>query len=601
MDEACALYRRALAAAPRYAPAYLNLGAALEARGDAAAAERAYRALLDFDAHNPFASYNVANLLAARGDAAAAVPLLRAALAHKPQFPEARVALAYVLEAQGAAQDAAEQLRLALEQRPQYAGAWHNYGLLLRKLDQVDAAEAALRRAVELDHAPALPALAALLRGEARTAEALELYAAARAKAPERFDLESSELFTLLYSEAIGDAALFERHRAFGARLEALHASAPSAPARSRDPQRRLKIGYVSSDLYRHPVALFLIPVLERHERAAFEVYCYKTGVLADEVTAQLRASADAWREAARLSDAQLAQAVREDGIDILVDLTGHAGDLRLGVFAQQPAPVQVSWLGYLHSTGLRRIQYRLCDRHTDPPGPGAALHTERLVRLPDSQWCYRPLLDVAPAAQPPCVRKGYVTFGSFNHFAKISPATRRRWGELLACVPDARLLVAGARSESAKAGLLRELAAAGVAPERVTLAPRASLDRYFALFAEVDIALDTLTYGGGTTTCDALWMGVPVVTAPGTRSVSRSAASLLATLGLADWVAGSPDEYAALAARKAADPAALAALRPKLRALMQASPLMDEPRFTRNLEAAYRRFWRDWCDNRAA
>ena len=580
LAEACALYQQAIETDPAHAAGYLNLGGALEARGDPEGAGAAYRALLARDAVNPFANYNLAMLALARGTADAA-PLLERALAAKADFPEAHVALAHALESAGELERAAQQLRRALELRPEFAGAWYNYALLQRRLDDPDAAAESLGRAlaIEPDNAAALQVRASLLRGAGRVAEALELYARARRLDPQSFQLESAELFALLFSDAVSEQELFARHRAFGNRLEAKYGS-----IRKLSPGRkRVRIGYLSPDLWRHPVALFLIPVLEHHDRSAFEIFCYSTGTTSDGVTEELRGLADVWRDATAMSDEALAQAVREDGIDILVDLAGHSGDSRLGVFAQRPAPVQVSWLGYLHTTGLRSIQYRLCDRHTDPQPQADALHTEKLLRLPHSQWCYRPFLTLPHAAQPPSRANGAITFGSFNQPAKISPLTLERWRELLERVPGSRLLVAGVAGQRAAQALKRELGEA-----RVRIVGRVGLDEFFRLLDAVDIALDTTPYSGGTTTCDALWMGVPVVTEPGARSVSRSAASVLSTLGLSDWIAA-PGGYAALAAAKAGRAAELDALRSTLRARMQSSPLMDEAGFTRALEAAYR------------
>jgi protein O-GlcNAc transferase len=593
LADACELYRRAIEMEPGHAPAYLNLGAALAASGDREGARAAYCELLERDAGNPYANYNLATLLLAGGSSVQATGLLRRALAAQPDFADAHVALAYALDSEGQLDAAAEHLRRALQARPDYAGAWYNLALLQRRLENPDAAEDALRRAlaIEPDHLPATRALASLLRAGARIEEALELCARARRMAPESFAAESAELFTLLFSDAVSEAELFARHRAFGERLEARYPPLAAKPATPRPAGRRMRVGYLSPDLWRHPVALFLIPVLAHHDRAAFEVFCYKTGTTADSVTAEVRSLVEHWRDVAALDDEALARAIADDGIDILVDLAGHSGETRLEVLARQPAPVQATWLGYLHTSGTRCLRFRLCDAHTDPAPSSDALHTETLVRLPGSQWCYRPFLTMAHAPTPPCVENGWVTFGSFNQAAKISAATRERWRELLARVPRSRLLVASGAGERFAERLRRDLGVAGE-PQRVRVVPRLALDQYFALGDEVDIALDTSPYSGGTTTCDALWMGVPVLTEPGVRSVSRSAASVLASVGLEDWIAP-PGGYVALAAQKASDVAGLASLRASLRSRMKASALMDEPAFARTLETAYRRMLR--------
>jgi predicted O-linked N-acetylglucosamine transferase (SPINDLY family) len=287
---------------------------------------------------------------------------------------------------------------------------------------------------------------------------------------------------------------------------------------------------------------------------------------------------------------------VERDGIDVLVDLTGHAGALRLGVFARQPAPVQASWLGYLGSTGLGRIQYRVSDARADPPGAADRLHTEKLVRLPHSLWCYRPVHEEPHAAAPPHRARGCVTFGSFNHAPKLSAAARRLWARILRDAPGARLLIVGIPEGRARHTLLGEFADAGVDVSRLTLLPRVSFGEYLRQFDAVDLALDSLPYGGGTTTFDTLWMGVPVLTLAGERSAGRSSASILGALGLPEWVAATPEDYVRLALEHAADPARLAALRSTLRARLRASPLMDEAGFTRDLEDAYRVMWRTWC-----
>jgi protein O-GlcNAc transferase len=591
-------YRAAARLAPGLAPAHLNLGAVLEAAGDARGARRAYEAALRADATDAYANYNLGRLCHAGDDAGRAERLLRAALQAKPDLVDARVALANVQDARGDLQAAAANLEVALALQPGLAGAWYNYGELLWRLQRYDDAEAALRRTLELEprFVPAWHLLGNMLRGTSHLEEALQAFAEARRLEPQRFDLESMELLTLTLADTLSAQALFERHRAFGARLEAAVPARTAPFARSRDPERRLRVGYVSCDFNRHPVAWFLLPLLERHDRAGFESILYFTGDKVDEVTAQVRAAAQGWREVASLPDAALAQAIERDGIDVLVDLTGHAGALRLGVFALQPAPVQVTWLGYLHSTGLTRIDHRLSDARADPPGLADRLHTEKLLRLPHSLWCFRPPHAEGHAAEPPSRRNGYVTFGSFNHAPKLSPTARRLWARILVQLPRSRLLLVGVPAGRAQADLLRDFAAAGVGAERLTVLPRVSMGEYLQQFDAVDIALDTTPYGGGTTTFDALWMGVPVLTLAGERSASRSAASILGALGLDGWVAADEEDYVRRALAHAADAGGIAALRASLREHLRASPLMDEARFARDIAAAYRARWRAWC-----
>ena len=602
LDIACARYRAAAACAPREAAPHLNLGAALESIGDAEGARRAYEAALGAQPGDAYAHFNLGRLCFARRELVEAERQLRASLERLPGFAEALIALANVLDARGDAAGAAQALERALAAAPRHAGAWYNYGELLWRLERHDEAEDALKRTLELEprFIPAWHLLANLLRGLSRVAESLEALAAARRLEPARFDLESMELHALMLADTLSAGELFERHRAFGARLEAALPALGAPHAGTPDPERRLRVGYVSCDFNRHPVAWFALPLFERHDRSRFEVFCYSTATRPpDELTTQVRGAADVWREVQALDDQALAHRIREDAIDILVDLTGHAGALRLGVFALQPAPVQASWLNYLGSTGLTRIQYRITDARADPPGVADRLHTESLVRLPHGLWCYRPAHAEAHAAEPPCVRNGYTIFGSFNHAPKISPSARCLWAQVLRQVPRSRLMVVGMPEGRAREGLLRDVTAAGVEASRLAILPRVPLDEYLRQFGTVDIALDSLPYGGGTTTFDALWMGVPVLTLAGERSVSRSAASILGALGLQDWIAADSADYVRRALAHAADAVRLAALRASLRERLRASPLMDEAGFARDMEAAYRGIWRAWCERR--
>jgi protein O-GlcNAc transferase len=599
LHEACELYRKAVEIAPGSANAHLNLGIGLEAIGDSDGAVKSYDAALAIDSGNPYANYNLGKLLYTRGDLVRAEQLLCAALGRKPEFPEARVVISNIYETQGKLAAAASFLEIALQQSPGYAGAWYNYGNVLSKLGKPAEAETALRRALEIDPSsvPALHLLGNVLRSQSRIREAIDAFALARRLAPDRFDLESMELLTLNFTDEISERALSARHRVFGARLEQAFPPPFASFRNQRDPARRLRIGYVSCDFNLHPVALFAIPLLERHDRSGYEIYCYSTGSKTDDITHEVKARTDVWRDVAKMSDSELADTIHCDQIDILVDLTGHAGVMRLGVFARQPSPVQVTWLGYLSTTGLTRIHYRLCDAVTDPPQVTDQLHTETLVRLPHSQWCYRPLLSIDHAREPPCKSNGFITFGSFNHVPKLSQTLRKLWVDILARLPDSRLVVVGVPEGHAKERLLEDCRAAGVAVSRLTVVPRVPLDEYFRWFSAVDIALDSTPYSGGTTTCDTLWMGVPVITLLGPRSVSRSAAGILSTVGLPDWIASTPEEYVRLAVRFAQDRPVIVNLRQSLRQRMRESPIMDEPRFVRDVENAYRGMWQTWCN----
>jgi len=658
LEKACALYREAVRLAPHSARAHLNLGIALQALGDDAGATASYEKALALDPANPYVPYNFGKLRYERGAPADAERLLRQALRAKPDFREARVMLAYaldaqakveaaareldaiapeqrdfgthfahagflrklgrtdaaagalrqalalepqnldaratlfhVLEAEGDPAGAARELEAVLQQRPDWAEALYNYGVVLKKLMRLNEAEDALRRALAAQpgFASATRLLGGVLLGQCRVEEALALYR----RAPRDPDLASAELFALNASEKVAEDELFARHAAFGRELEQA-VPARFAFANRKDPARRLRIGYVSGDFAYHVVALFMQPVLEQRDRRAVEVFCYSTSERVDQYTRQLMQASDTWRPSAGLSGAQLADTIHADGIDILVDLAGHSGEPQLRVFAQKPAPVQCTWLGYLNTTGLTRIDYRITDAHADPTD---ARHTEKLARLPHSQWCYRPFMQSVPAASPPLRKNGHLTFGSFNQFLKLSRTSRRLWAQILSQLPGAKLVILGVPRGQARDGLLADFANAGIGAERVRLVPYISLKDYFAWYNEVDIALDTTPYSGGTTTCDALWMGVPLLTAPGERPGSRSAASILMSAGMGDWIASDADDYVRRAVEFAGDAQLLANLRVTLRARLQASPLMDEAGFTRDLEALYRQMWRSYCN----
>jgi predicted O-linked N-acetylglucosamine transferase (SPINDLY family) len=662
LEEARDLYGCAVAVAPDYARAHVNLGIALEALGDPEGAATSHQAALASDPSDPYANYNLAKLRFAAGAPAEAIQLVSRALESRADFREAlvlhgcllsmngraqeslapferaldqradfgtlfhyaqalraldrqadaaaallralelepgnvdaRAALADVLAAQGDTAGSAEALERVLAERPAWPDALYNYGCMLRKLRRLPEAEAAFRRAIahQPDHARAYQMLGAVLLGQSLADEALEVYREARMKCPHDEGLASAELFALRCAEKVPEDERFSRHVAAGRQIERAHPPRVPAFRNGRDPKRRLRIGYVSGDFCYHVISLQMRAVLEHHDRTGFEAYCYSSAP-PDSYTRALQARADAWRAWPALDEDAMAQAITADGIDILVDLAGHSSIPQLAVMAQRPAPLQATWIGYLSTTGLSGIDYRISDAVADPPGLTDRYHTEAIVRLPRTQWCWRPFVTPAHATAAPCAKNGYVTFGSFHGAMKFAPGVRGLWAEILARVPASRFVAIGVPAGRAQDALVRDL---GIPRERITIVPYVALQDYMRWYDAVDIILDPAPYSGANTTCDALFMGVPVITAPGIRTASRSAASILTAAGLGEFIADGANDYVRRAVDLAGEPERLASLRRCLRARLQSSPIMDEAGFTRDLEAAYRRMWKRWCD----
>jgi protein O-GlcNAc transferase len=452
----------------------------------------------------------------------------------------------------------------ALALRPQDIRAWQVRGSALEELDRLDEALDCLRHELELN--------------------------------PGNIDSHSNLLFLLSRADLLPPQQVAAEYRRWGELYADPLSLAAAAHANPAEPERPLRIGYVSADFRLHAMAFFVEPFLARHDRRAWRVYCYSNCARPDEVTRHLRGLADEWRDISELADDAAARLIRDDGIDILIDLAGHTGGNRLLLFARKPAPVQMTWLGYLGGTGMAAMDYRITDHYADPEGEADGDYREQLLRLPHSKWCYLP-----PAAMPACnalpaQSRGHVTFGSFCSFARISNETLRAWALLLRRLPGARLRMIGAPSGESLDRMLEIFDAAGVYADRLDLLGRLPLDACLRQYLQVDIALDPFPCNGGTTTCESLWMGVPVVSRTGRSGASRSGISLLSNAGLARLVARSWEDYVDTALRLATDLPALAQLRATLREQLRASPLLDAEGLTRDLESLYRAAWRKWC-----
>lgn len=566
-EEAIAAYRRAIALKPDFAAAHYNVGNALSNQNKLEEAIAAYRRAIAIKPDLAVAHFNLANTLTKLDKFDEAIGAYRRALVLRPDFVAAHSNLGRALEEQAKLGEAILAYRRAIAISPDFAAAHCNLGNALMNQGKLEDAIAAYRRAIAIQ-----PGFAVA---------------------------HSNLLLCLNYHDELTSDQLFAEHLEWGRRF-AVPERRQCTHANSREAGRRLRIGYVSPDLYRHSVAYFLEPLLEYRDQQAVEIYCYADLLRPDAVTARLQTLSDHWLVTVALSDDALAERIRTDGVDILVDLAGHTAKNRLGVFARKPAPVQVTWLGYPNTTGLKALDYRLVDAVTDPLGEADARASETLVRLDDGFLCYGGFEDAPEPVPPPCLATGAVTFGSFNNPTKISQATVRAWAKLLIRRPEARLLLkATPFADDATRTLFRaRFAECGVEAERVELAARVpDAAEHFAVYHRVDIALDPFPYNGTTTTCEALWMGVPVVALRGDRHAGRVGASLLGRVGLADLIADSVDDYVEIALALAGDPRHLEALRSSLRPRMKASPLCDGPAFARKIEAAFRVMWRRWCE----
>ncbi|MGA2442648.1 MAG: hypothetical protein ABSH08_16970, partial [Tepidisphaeraceae bacterium] len=365
--------------------------------------------------------------------------------------------------------------------------------------------------------------------------------------------------------------------------------------ANNRDADRRLRIGYVSPDFRDHCQSFFTIPLLSNHDREGFEIFCYADVGRPDAVTERIRGCAQVWRSIPGMTDAEVTRKIREDRIDILVDLTMHMANGRPLIFARKPAPVQVAWLAYPGTTGLSAMDYRLTDPYLDPPGLNDQFYSETSIRLPDTFWCYDPLVTELAVNPLPAQTNDHITFGCLNNFIKVNEQVLRLWAQVLKTIPRSRFMLLCPEG-SHRQPLLDMLQREGISPDRIELIAFRPRPQYLELYHRIDAGLDTFPSNGHTTSLDSFWMGVPVVTLVGQTVVGRAGLSQLTNLGLPELIARTPEEYVRIAANLARNLPRLAELRRTLRGRMQASPLMDAPRFARNVEAAYRQMWRNWC-----
>lgn len=605
LEEAAAAHRRALELKPDYAQAHYNLGNALRVQGKLEEAAAAYCAALALRPDDVQAYGNLGRALRDLGKLDEAAAACRKAVALRPNVAETHNNLGTLLWDQGEIEEAVASYRAALALKPDYAHAHSNLGNALRVQGKLEETVAAYHAALALqpDIAEVHSNLGIALRDQGRLDESVAACRRALELQPDFAAAHSNLLFTMNYDAHCTAEEIFAESRAWDARHAAPRATRIRPLHNPPDPERRLRVGYVSPDLRTHSVSYFAEPLLANHDSNHVEVFCYAEVARPDETTLRFQALADGWRSTVGLTDAEVAARIRADSIDILVDLAGHTGNNRLLAFAERPAPVQVSWLGYPNTTGMTEMDYRLTDAIADPEGAADARHSETLLRLPDGFLCFQaPTLvptespDVAPV---PAIASGHVTFGSFNNLPKTGPQVVEVWAQVLRDVPGSRLLMKSGqlRDENQCEKFRETFAAFGIAGERIEFMPKIpALSDHLAAYGRVDIALDPFPYNGTTTTCEAAWMGVPTIALRGARHAARVGASILTQLGLTELIAETTESYVEIAASLARDLDRLANLRSDLRPRLQASPLCDAQGFCRNMERAYRDMWRRWC-----
>ena len=564
-DDADRYLRAAIAAAPNDPEQHANHAAVLRTLGRLGEAEAAARAALALSPDRVETHNNLGNILRDAGRYDESIACYQAALRLAPEFADAWSNLAWVLSLNGRAQEAEHAARRAIEHDPTNANAHNNLGGALMRQSRLREAETALREALRLRPDFALP--------------------------------HSNILFCLNYRDDLAPAEIFAEYQEWDARHARALAPADDSYALDRTPGRKLRVGYVSPDFRTHAVALFAEPLLSAHDRSRVELFCYAEVPVEDATTQRFRALADHWRSTVGRGDAAVAEQIRQDGIDVLVELAGHTAGNRLLVFARKPAPVQVAYMiGHGCTSGLSAIDAFLADDILAPPG-AEAVFSERLVRLPRIPLAYRPPEAMPPVVPLPAPGAGRVTFGYFGRTVRLNDGVIAAWCRILHAVPGARLVLNSApfAEDAGRADWFARFAAHGIGPEQVHMTCTSPQLRTWEAYGAIDIALDPFPHNAGTTTIEALWQGVPVLTLAGRPTVGRFGAAILHAVGLDDWVARDVDAYVARAVAAAADLGALAELRAALRPRMAASPLLDAAGLARAVEGAFRDLWDDW------
>jgi predicted O-linked N-acetylglucosamine transferase (SPINDLY family) len=598
-NEAIAACERAITLRPTYAEAHCNLGNALKQQGDLDQSIAAYRRAIALKPDLPQAHSNLGNALRDKGRLNESIIACEQAIALAPNYAGARCNLGNALKDSGQLDAAIAAYRSAITLNPNYPEALNNLGVALRDKGQHDEAIAVFRQAITSRpaYAEAHNNLGAALKDTGQLDEAIAAYRQAIALRPTYSQAHSNLIYTLHYHPAYDARSIADEQRRWNQQHADPLKKFIHPHANNQDPARRLRIGYVSSDFYIHASAYFLSPLFAHHDRRQVELFCYAQVVRPDAMTIQFQQQADVWRNIVGLSDDQIAAQIRDDQIDILVDLKLHTAENRLLVFARKPAPIQITWLGFPGSTGLTTIDFRLTDPYLDPPGSDESVYSEHTLRLPENFWCYDPMDGrQIPINSLPAKQTGAITFGCLNNFCKINDSLISLWSQILRQIENARLLLLAPEGNH-RSRTLDRFRQEKIDPARIEFVANQPRHEYLQTYHRIDLGLDTFPYNGHTTTLDSLWMGVPVITLVGSTPVSRAGWSQLSNVALGELAAQTPGQFVKIAADLAKDLPRLQHLRSMLRQRMEQSPLMNAPAFAKNIEATYRRLWQTHCE----
>ncbi|MGA3068504.1 MAG: tetratricopeptide repeat protein [Tepidisphaeraceae bacterium] len=597
LDESIPALEKAITLRPDFPEAHGNLANALALKGQLDEAIAAYRRAIFLRPNFPEAYSSLGVALKANGQLHEAIAACRQAIALRPNYAEAHNSLGKALSANELLDAAIAAYRQAIALRPSYAEAHFNLGNALAGKQQLDAAIDAFRQAIALrpNYAEAHNNLGSVLKDLGRHDAAIAAYRQAVALRPTFTEAHSNIILTLHYHPADDAQATAGELRRWNDQHAAPLRKFIERYANDPNPQRRLRIGYVSADFFDHCSVYFAGPLLRLHDHNRFEIFCYSQTIRSDEITREIQSHADHWHDTRPWTDEQFARQIRSDQIDILVDLKLHTAHNRLLTFARKPAPIQVSWLGYPGSAGMESIDYRITDRYLEPIG-SAHPSPDQPIYLPGCFWCYQPPFTEPSPGPLPALSAGFITFGSLNNFCKITDTTLRLWAATMNAVPGSRLLMLAPQG-SARQRVLATFKNLAVDPAQVEFVDRRPRDQYLKLYDRIDMGLDTIPCNGHTTSLDSLWMGVPIVTLPGQTVMGRAGLTQLTNLGLPELIADSPGGYVQIVSTLASDLPRLSQLRQTLRQRMLKSPLCDAESFTREMESAYRRMWRTWCE----